>query len=231
MPTPPKPNEIPVFLKEKGRGKVSFVFDDDRDKKIPDNVTLYMEKDGEEKVIGTVDQLSDNVFYFEEEPDKTGNFLFDAGRLPIDFVKNLTNKIYIKQPELVGGAQPPSVHPGQAHRYNFVVGNEYEFVIDNPWFVNETEQRTYRGTLMPLTDQNLEDPQLRLSNYTMNGVHQQGFITFPLTSIRAIRSEPSAQQPSGGGKKKKAKKTKKAKKSKKAKKTQRKSIRSRRRRR
>ena len=103
MPTPPKQNEIPVFLKEKGRGKVSFVFDDDRDKKIQDNVTLYMEKDGEEKVIGTVDQLSDNVFYFEEEPDKTGNFLFDFNRGSVDFVKNLTNKIYTKQSELAGG--------------------------------------------------------------------------------------------------------------------------------
>jgi hypothetical protein len=243
MPIPPKLNEIPVYLKDEGRGKVSFVFEDDRSEDFPYDVTLYLKNNDNdtEIAIGTATTLSENVFYFEDEDDNdnTGNYLYDADRHPIGFVKNLTNSFYIKQSELVGGAQPPSLHPGQVHIDNLVVGNEYEFVIDNPWFVNETEQRTYRGTLMPLTYQNLEDPPLRISNYTINGVRQEGFITFPLSSIRAIRTEPSAQQPSGGGKKKKAKKTKKAKKkkakktkkakkSKKAKKTQRKSIRRRR---
>jgi len=111
MPTPPKPNEIPVFLKEEDRGKVSFVFDDDRDKKIPYDVTLYLKNKNNDNdtgiAIGTAATLSENVFYFEDEDDNdnTGNYLYDAGRLPIGFVKNLTNKIYIKQPELVGGGK------------------------------------------------------------------------------------------------------------------------------
>ena len=232
MPAPPKPNQIPIILKDVKPREVSFVFDDD--KGIPPEVPIYM--NDTDIAIGTVVTLSDNVFYSEEEDDKgnKGNYLYDENRRPIDYVKNLTNSFYIKQSELAGGAQPPSLHPGRVHIDNLVVGNEYEFVMDNPWFVNETEQRIYRGTLMPLMYQNLEDPPLRISNYTINGVGQEGFITFPLSSIRAIRTEPSAQQPSGGGKKKKAKKTKKAKKmkktkkSKKTKKTGRKSIRRRR---
>ena len=91
------------LFERRKKGAVSFYFDDDRNEKIPDDVTLHMEKDGEEKVIGTVDQLSDNVFYFEEEPDKTGNFVFDFNRGSVDLVKNLTNKIYTKQSELAGG--------------------------------------------------------------------------------------------------------------------------------
>ncbi len=81
---------------------------------------------------------------------------------------------------------------------------------------------------MPLTHQNLEDPPLRISNYTIDGEPQDGYVTFPFSFIQ---TEPPPQQPSGGGKKKKAKKTKKVKKmkktkkSKKTKKTGRKSIR------
>jgi hypothetical protein len=133
-----------------------------------------------------------------------------------------------KQSELVGGAQPPSSHPGRVHIDNLVVGNEYEFVIQVP---DDPQQHIYRGTLMPLTNQDVENPSLRISNYTIDGVSQEGYISFP---ISFIQTEPPSQQPGGGGKKKKAKKTKKAKKmkktkSKKAKKTQKKSIRRRRR--
>lgn len=125
-----------------------------------------------------------------------------------------------KSKNLIGGMekQPPALHPGRVHMDNPVVGNEYEFLIQRP---NETERHVYRGTLMPLTHQNVQDPQLRISNYTINGVPQVGFITFPLSFIRAIRTEPSAQQPSGGRKKKKrrTKKKKKTQKRKKSKKT------------
>ena len=122
-----------------------------------------------------------------------------------------------KSKKLIGGMeqQPPSLHPGRVHMDDLVVGNEYEFLIRAP---NETEGRIYHGTLMSLTHQNLDDPPFRISNYTINGVPQVGFHTFPRSFIAAIRAEPSAQQPSGGGKKKKAKKTKKVKKAKKSKK-------------
>ena len=165
--------------------------------------------------IGTVVTLSDNVFYSEEEDDKgnKGNYLYDENRRPIDYVKNLTNSFYIKQSELAGGAQPPSSHPGRFHIDNLVVGNEYEFVIQIP---NDPQQRVYRGTLMPLTHQNLEDPPLRISNYTIDGEPQDGYVTFPFSFVQ---TEPPPQQPSGGGKKKKAKKTKKVKKTKKTKKS------------
>ena len=229
MPAPPKPNERTIYLKGEGRGKVSFVFDDDKNEKIPDDVTLYYRnKDDEEKAISKVPEVLKTLWVYDDK-----NFLHNATRQPIGFVEEMKNKIYIKQSELAGGAQPPSSHPGRVHIDNLVVGNEYEFVINNPWFVNETEQRTYRGTLMPLTHQNLEDPTLRISNYTIDGEPQDGYVTFPFSFIQ---TEPSPQQPSGGGKKKKAKKAKKTKKaknmkktkSKKAKKTGRKSIRRRR---
>uniref|UniRef100_A0A6C0ATQ0 Uncharacterized protein n=1 Tax=viral metagenome TaxID=1070528 RepID=A0A6C0ATQ0_9ZZZZ len=227
MPAPPKPNQIPIILKDVKPREVSFVFDDD--KEIPPKVPIYM--NDTDIAIGTVVTLSDNVFYSEEEDDKgnKGNYLYDENRHPIDYVKNLTNSFYIKQSELAGGAQPPSLHPGRVHIDNLVVGNEYEFVIQIP---NDPQQRVYRGTLMPLMYQNLEDPPLRISNYTIDGESQDGYVTFPLSFIQ---TEPPPQQPSGGGKKKKAKKTKKAKnmkktkKSKKTKKTGRKSIRRRRR--
>ena len=125
-----------------------------------------------------------------------------------------------KTKNLIGGMeqQPPSLHPERVHMDHLVVGNEYEFLIQVP---NETEERIYHGTLMPLTHQNLLDPPFRISNYTINGVPQVGFHTFPRSFIRAIRAEPSAQQPSGGGKKKKrrTKKKKKTQKRKKSKKT------------
>lgn len=220
MPAPPKPNQIPVYLIDKGRDNVSFVFDHDRNQEIPDNVTLYYRnKDDEEEAIGKVPEVLDTLWVYDNR-----NFLHNAGREPLGFVEEMKNKIYIKQSELAGGAQPPSSHPGRVHIDNLVVGNEYEFVIQIP---NDPQQRVYRGTLMPLTYQNLEDPQLRISNYTIDGEPQDGYVTFPFSFIQ---TEPPPQQPSGGGKKKKAKKTKKAKKmkktkSKKAKKTGRKSIR------
>ena len=116
-----------------------------------------------------------------------------------------------KSKNLIGGVeqQPPSSHPGRVHIDNLVVDNEYEFVIQFP---DETEQRIYRGTLMPLTHQNIQDPPLRLSNYTRNGVPQEGFVTFPLSFIQ---TEPQPQQPSGGGKKKKKTQKRKSKRSKK----------------
>jgi len=223
MPAPPKPNQIPIILKDVKPREVSFVFDDD--KEIPPEVPIYM--NDTDIAIGTVVTLSDNVFYSEEEDDKgnKGNYLYDENRRPIDYVTNLKNSFYIKQSELAGGAQPPSSHPGRVHIDNLVVGNEYEFVIQIP---NDPQQRVYRGTLMPITHQHLEDPPLRISNYTINGEPQEGHVTFPFSFIQ---TEPPPQQPSGGGKKKKAKKTKKAKnmkktkKSKKTKKTGRKSIR------
>lgn len=220
MPAPPKPNQIPVYLIDKGRDNVSFVFDHDRNQEIPDNVTLYYRnKDDEEEAIGKVPEVLDTLWVYDNR-----NFLHNAGREPLGFVEEMKNKIYIKQSELAGGAQPPSSHPGRVHIDNLVVGNEYEFVIQIP---NDPQQRVYRGTLMPLTYQNLEDPQLRISNYTIDGEPQDGYVTFPFSFIQ---TEPPPQQPSGGGKKKKAKKTKKAKKmkktkSKKTKKTGRKSIR------
>ena len=180
--------------------------------------------------------LADSVFYFEDGDDRgKGYYLHDAKRKPIDWVEKVKKQFSHKKSELAGGngPQPPSLHSGRVRIDDFVVGNEYEFVVDNPWFVIEPGPRIYRGTLTSLTHQNLEDPQLGISNYTINGVDQEEFIILPLSSIRAIRTEPSVQQPIGGGKKKKAKKTKKAKKmkktkSKKTKKTGRKSIRRRR---
>jgi hypothetical protein len=224
MPALPKLNEIPVFLKDEGRGKVSFVFEDDRSEDFPYDVTLYLKNNDNdtEIAIGTATTLSENVFYFEDEDDNdnTGNYLYDADRHPIGFVKNLTNSFYIKQSDLVGGAKPPTEHPGQVGINNLDVGNEYEFVIQSPI---DTEQRTYRGRLISKTN-----GTLRITDYTIsNGVRQDGIRSFPLAWVRRA----TILQPVGGGKKKKAKKTKKAKKSKKAKKTQRKSIRSRRRRR
>ena len=229
MPAPPKPNERTIYLKGEGRGKVSFVFDDDKNEKIPDDVTLYYRnKDDEEKAIGKVPEVLKTLRVYDDK-----NFLHNATRQPIGFVEEMKNKIYIKQSELAGGndPQPPQVHPGLNEINNLVVGNEYEFVVDNPWFMNQPEPRIYRGTLMSLTHEDPDDPQLGISNYTINGVDQEEFITLQLSSIRAILTEPSVQQPIGGGKKKKAKKTKKAKKmkktkkSKKTKKTGRKSIR------
>lgn len=220
MPALPKPNEIPVFLKDEGRRKVSFVFEDDRSKEIPDDTTLYLKDNDTEIAIGIVPELLDTLFYFEEEDDKgkKGNYLYDAHRTPIGFVKNLTNSLYIKQSDLVGGAKPPTEHPGQVGINNLDVGNEYEFVIQSPI---DTEQRTYRGRLISKTN-----GTLRITDYTINnGVRQDGIRSFPLVWVRRA----TILQPVGGGKKKKAKKTKKAKKSKKAKKTQRKSIRRRRR--
>ena len=103
MPAPPKQNERTIFLKEEGKGKVNYYFDDDRDQEIPYNVTLYWKKDGKERAIGTVLTLSDNVFYLENGPDETGNYLFDSNGGSTDFIKDLKNKIYIKQSELAGG--------------------------------------------------------------------------------------------------------------------------------
>ena len=115
MPAPPKLNWIPVLLIDKEPGKVSFVFDNDRSKDLPYNVTLYLKNKNKnndndndtEIAIGTVRTLSDNVFYFEDEDDNdnTGNYLYDADRHPIGFVKNLTNSLYIKQSDLVGGGK------------------------------------------------------------------------------------------------------------------------------
>ena len=229
MPTPPKPNQIPVYLIDKGRYNVLFVFDHDKNQEIPDNVTLYYRnKDDEEEAIGKVPEVLETLWVYDDK-----NFLHNAIREPIGFVEDVKTRFYIKQSELAGGndPQPPQVHPGLNEINNLVVGNEYEFVVDNPWFMNQPEPRIYRGTLMSLTHEDPDDPQLGISNYTINGVDQEEFITLHLSSIRAILTEPSVQQPIGGGKKKKAKKTKKAKKmkktkkSKKTKKTGRKSIR------
>jgi hypothetical protein len=238
MPAQPKPNEIPVFLKDGTEGKAVFVFDDDRNKEIPSDTPIYLNDNDTDIAIGTAPELSDNVFYFTDEDDKDneGNYLYDAKRNPIGFVKNIANSFYIKQTELVGGneAQPPSSHPRSNEINNLVVGNEYDFVIRG---LDNAERRIYRGTLMPIANPNVQDPTLKISNYTMDGVAQDGIRTFPLSWVISDPTEPPPQPPHGGGKKnkskktKKVKKTKKAKKSKKAKKTQRKSIRSRRRRR
>lgn len=229
MPAPPKPNEIPVLLIDEEPGKVSFKFKNDRSKVFPHDKPIYV--NGTDIAIGTVSTLSDNVFYFEDEDDNdnTGNYLYDADRHPIGFVKNLTNSFYIKQSDLAGGANPPSAHPEPVGIDNLEVGNEYEFVIQS---LTETEQRIYRGMLI-----SNNNGTLRITDYTINdGVRQDGNRSFPLAWVRraTIPTEPVSSlppPPAGGGKKKKVKKTKKAKKSKKAKKTQRKSIRSRHRRR
>jgi len=219
-----------IYLKEEGRGEVSFVFDDDRNQEIPDDVTLYYRnKDDEEEAIGKVREVLETLWVYGDK-----NFLHNATREPIDFVENLKNKIYIKQSELAGGndPQPPQVHPGLNEINNLVVGNEYEFVIQRP---RQTQQHIYRGTLIHSPHQNVQDPTLKIINYTIDGVAQDGIRTFPDSWVIRI-AEPLQQEspePLGGGKKKKAKKTKKAKKmkktkSKKAKKTGRKSIRRRR---
>ena len=235
MPALPKPDVIPVYLKDGTKGKAVFVFDDDRNKEIPSDTPIYLNDNDTDTdiAIGTVPELSDNVFYFTDEDDKDneGNYLYDAKRNPIGFVKNIANRFYIKQTELVGGneLQPPPVHPGPNEINNLVVGNEYEFVIQGP---DNAERRIYRGTLMPITNPNVQDPTLRIRNYTIDGVAQDGIRTFPDSWVIRV-TEPL--QPHGGGKKnkskktKKVKKTKKTKKSKKAKKTQRKSNRRRRR--
>ena len=107
MPAPPKQNEIPVLLIDEEPGKVSFKFKNDRDKEIPYDVTLYLKNNDTEIAIGTATTLSDNVFYFEDEDDnnKPWNYLHDADRKPIGFVKNLTNSFYIKQSDLAGGGK------------------------------------------------------------------------------------------------------------------------------
>lgn len=181
MPTPPKLNEIPVYLKDEGRGKVSFVFEDDRSEDFPYDVTLYLKNNDNdtEIAIGTATTLSENVFYFEDEDDKgkKGNYLYDAHRTPIGWVEQVKNSLYIKQSDLVGGAKPPTEHPGQVGINNLDVGNEYEFVIQSPI---DTEQRIYRGTLISKTDDTL-----RITDYTINnGVRQDGIRSFPLVWVR-----------------------------------------------
>ena len=185
-------------MKEQGRGKVSFVFDDDRDKEIPDDVTLYLKNNDNDIAIGTVSTLSDNVFYSEDEDDNdnTGNYLYDADRHPIGFVKNLTNSFYIKQSDLAGGANLPSAHPEPVGINNLEVGNEYEFVIQS---LTDTEERIYRGMLISNTN-----GTLRITDYTINdGVRQDGNRSFPLAWVisATIPTEPvsSLPPPPAGG--------------------------------
>jgi hypothetical protein len=235
MPVLPKPNEIPVYLikVDPGTNSPEFVFDHDKSKEIPPKVPIYMNDTN--ILIGTVESLADSVLYFEEGDDRgKGYYLHDAKRTPIDWVEKVKNSFHIKQSELAGGngPQPPQVHPGLNEINNLVVGNEYEIVIQRP---RQTQQHIYRGTLIHSPHQNVQDPTLKIINYTIDGVAQDGIRTFPDSWVIRV-AEPLQQEspePLGGGKKKKAKKTKKAKKmkktkSKKAKKTGRKSIRRRR---
>ena len=100
MPAPPKPNEIPVYLRVNPKTKSpEFVFYHDRNTEIPPDVPIYM--NNTDIAIGNVISLADSVLYFEEGDDRgEGYRLYDAERKSIDWVEQLKNSFHIKQSEL-----------------------------------------------------------------------------------------------------------------------------------
>lgn len=113
-----------------------------------------------------------------------------------------------KSKKLIGGMdEPPSIHPQMNMINSLTVGEYYDFVIVHP----NGERDIYQGRLLPLTNQHVADPSLRIDDYSINGHHQQGMRSFPRSLVQgaySISTQPLPPQPPFGGKKMSRKKAK-----------------------
>ena len=117
-----------------------------------------------------------------------------------------------KSKKLIGGMdEPPPIHPQMNMINNLTVGEYYDFVLVYPW----GERDIFQGRLLPLTNQHVADPSLRIDDYSINGQPQQGMRSFPRSFVQGVYSissqplqPPQPPQPRGGGKKMSRKKAK-----------------------